>query len=225
MSHQYNKNNTLFMRTKQRICISILSIVLFFLTSNAYGAVRTFDNSSGDNKWSTATNWSTDVLPAVGDDVTIPSGFTCNLDVSIPVGGLNSLSVAGTLNLATFNMIVVGATTISTTGTIADNSTTGTNTFADVTVDGTWNITANQAFTISGSLTVNTGATFTSASGTYTFSSTVAKVIGGTLTPLTLSGNVVISGAGQKSIAGTLNIGGTLTINSGSDFYVKEMLD
>ena len=140
-------------------------------------------------------------------------GITVNSDLTI---------TTGTLELSSFNITVTGNTTV--TGTIVDNSATGTNTFnGDVTVNGTVSNTGNSAMSIVGNLTVNTGATFTAGTGTYTFSGT-SKTIGGTIAALSIP-TLTATGTISNSIAGltvgtALSGSGSFTQNTSSVLYI-----
>ena len=74
---------------------TVFIFTLVFL-SGAYSAfatpVPTWNNNSGDNKWSTASNWSTGALPATNSTVSIPTGFTVNVDTTVTV---SSISMTG----------------------------------------------------------------------------------------------------------------------------------
>jgi hypothetical protein len=91
----------------------------------------------------------------------------------------------------------------------------GTKTFNDVTVEngGDWSNTGNSAITISGDLTVNTGATFSQGTGIYTFDGT-SKSIGGTISDIDFQA-MNIDGTITNNIA-DIDVVGSITINSGS---------
>jgi hypothetical protein len=85
-----------------------------------------------------------------------------------------------------------------------------------VTVNGTWlNNTVNAVVTISGNLTVNTGATFTPGTGAYTFSGT-SKTIDGTLGTLSIP-TLTATGTIANSVT-TLTVGTLLTVTSPGTF-------
>jgi len=89
---------------------------------------------------------------------------------------------SGTLELSSLGFDVAGTTSV--TGTLSDNNITGTNVFTGlVTINsgGVWTTTNDPAFSFAGGFTVDTGATFTSGAGVYTFADGAAQTIGGTL--------------------------------------------
>lgn len=143
----------------------------------------------------------------------------------------NSLNVlSGTLQMANRILNVTGSTTISAGGTIDDNSTTGTNTFNNLTIEGIWTSTGNESYTINGNLVINAGASITSGTGIYTFAGS-SKTISGTVSNAVFS-NINITGSYTNTanitsattlsgtgilvngLNGTLKITGTLTISS-----------
>src|SRR5262245_27622203 len=72
----------------QQIPRSILTTFLAFLaiTCRTPGAsAATWDNSSGNNQWSTATNWLDNTVPTINDPVTFPAivaPITANVTLS-----------------------------------------------------------------------------------------------------------------------------------------------
>ena len=143
----------------------------------------------------------------------------------------NSLNViSGTLQMANRILNVTGSTTISAGGTINDNSTTGTNTFNNLTIEGIWTSTGNESYTINGDLVINAGASITSGTGIYTFAGS-SKTISGTVSnaifnninitgsytnTANITSGTTLSGAGifVNGINGTLKIAGSLTIST-----------
>ena len=146
---------------------------------------------------------------AAGASLAANTTINGNLDVTV-----------GQFTVGAYSITVTGATTVD--GTLAIASATGTATFNDVTVHGTWNNTANEAVTINGNL-VNAG-TFNAGTGIHTLAGT-SKTIGGTVAipSLTITGtytnndvltiNTRIGGAGGliQAAGATLNLGGTAT--------------
>jgi endoglucanase len=82
------------------VCIALVLSVAMKASAVTYGH---FDNSSGDNKWGTATNWVTDVVPSMAD-VT---------DVYLGVIGdsLQPVIVDGTQPVAQFQWLTIGYNT------------------------------------------------------------------------------------------------------------------
>jgi hypothetical protein len=120
------------------------------------------------------------------------------------VTGTLTVSAATTGTIGRVALTVVGATTIPATATLLINDTNGTKSFADVTITGTWNNSANEDITITGDFTNN--GTFTSGTGAYTLTGT--KALSGTAVNTTFSGNVVITNTRTNNTTVTIN--GTL---------------
>jgi hypothetical protein len=77
------------------------SIVAIFastlLSGPAFAADAVWDGGGGDGFWSNSLNWSGDVLPASGANVTIASGTTVRLDIDATLGALTVQGVGTTL--------------------------------------------------------------------------------------------------------------------------------
>ena len=58
----------------QNFIFFILCICFLFLTNSSEAAVKTWTNTSGDFKWSTAANWSGNSVPSGGDDLVFNNG-------------------------------------------------------------------------------------------------------------------------------------------------------
>ncbi len=124
---------------------------------------------------------------------------------NIGASGLNvTSSTSNTINSATFN--VTGPTLVD--GTLIFGNATGIKTFiGQVTVNDTWNNSANEGITFRGGI-INNG-TFISGTGTYTFN-TSNQSIGGT-SPIVFDGIVAITGAISISNSGNVTVTGNLT--------------
>jgi hypothetical protein len=65
---------------------AVVLSALFICSFTAYGQVR-WDGDGGDGQWTTATNWSGDILPAATDDVIFDNSLLPgNYSVSLPAG-------------------------------------------------------------------------------------------------------------------------------------------
>lgn len=156
--------------------------------------------------------------------VTANTGTGVTFDCSTTVNGLFSNN-AGITNIGGVNFTVLGASTI--TGTVNFTSATGTKTFNDVTVNGTWNSSVAEAFTINGSIANN--GTFNANTDIYTLAG-ATKTLSGTsslaIPSVTITGSYTNNGTFTvaTSLAGTgsltqglnsfLNIGGLSTITT-----------
>ncbi len=140
-----------------------------------------------------------------------------------------TIQSGATFAISTNTMEVSGTFSIS--GTFSDNNTSGTNTLDSVIINsgGTWNCSVAEDFSIYGIFT-NSG-TFTSGSGTYTFTTGGTKSLTGTFifagnvqvntsvtlqnnNSVTISGNLIGSSPGTsiwQNLSGSyLGVGGTL---------------
>lgn len=106
-----------------------------------------FDNSSGDNLWSTATNWDANVVPSAPSDVTI-DGHDVILNSSVPtVGGLNI--TAGSLTINNSSSLFIASMTL---GSVLESD-------VSLFINGSaasLNHTGSGVFTVGGSTTVIT---------------------------------------------------------------------
>src|SRR5687768_12021152 len=68
-----------------------LSLILSFLT-HAHAQMR-WDGGGNDDQWTTAANWTGDVLPSTTDDVLLDISFVAgNYTVTLP-GGLQAITI------------------------------------------------------------------------------------------------------------------------------------
>ena len=160
------------------------------------------------------------------------NGGTANLNnVSFAGGTIGNASVTGTVNISgtlvvsagngtigRVNLNVAGTTTIAATRTLSFDNSTGTKIFTGlVTNNGIWNNSANGNITFRGGLTHN-GSTFTSGTGTYSFT-TNTQTLGGT-SAITFNGGVTVSStlnnANTTTIRGILGGAGIWNNNNGS---------
>lgn len=122
-------------------CISVLS------------AAVTFDNGGGDNKWSTATNWSNNAIPTSTTNVIINSGAPY-VPSNTTAAYCNNLTVASTYTLRIES------------GTNAGNATL-LSVYGDVTNDGTITHNGNYYMNLYGNnQKIGGSGTYTTTSGT-----------------------------------------------------------
>jgi hypothetical protein len=119
--------------------------------------------------------------------------------ISGTVNGI--INILGTLTMPTGNgsigqvdLTVSGATTIANTRTLTISSASGSKTFNQITNNGTWTNSVNEAIEIRNGLTNN--GTFTAGSGTYTF----------TTNSQTIDGSSAISFGGAVTIDGGITL-------------------
>ena len=216
----------------------ILTLMLFssffIFTFEANAAIKTWDGGGGDNKWSTAANWSGDTVPINADEIVFNSTSTknCTVDNIGAVWWFNKLDITsgytGTIILSV--ALVTGPTTIA-------GGTFNTNGAAFYPFDfsqtgGTFTAGAS-TITFSGNFS-NTGGTFTAGTSTLIFTGsgkTISSTAALTFYNLTInpgSGNTVYLNSNEtingnlKIDSGILNINGSgvelnfLTVNASS---------
>ncbi len=67
--------------------IKLFIIVVNLLTGSVDAQVKKWDGSAGDGQWSTASNWTDDILPSPADSVVFDNSFVAgNYNVSLPSG-------------------------------------------------------------------------------------------------------------------------------------------
>jgi hypothetical protein len=206
---KYNIPNYMEISNKRTVgFVSRIVLVGLFLMQVSASA-GTFTSTSATPSWTTVTGWTVTggdagAVGPVGDDVVIAHVIS-NYANS---GAFNSLTINLGASLPTTdrNITVTGNTIVN--GTLS-MTTGGTKSFNDITVDGTWT-GGTVGVTISGNLTVNSGALFTSGAGAYTFTGVGgSKTIGGTLTPLGIT-RIIVNSANPISFNG----GGTLNVTN-----------
>lgn len=149
----------------------------------------------------------------------VSGGTVSNADATT-VTGTFAVS-GGQFTADAYNFSVTGTSSI--TGTLVISSATGTKTFTGaVTINsgGVWNNSGNEDVAIKAGL-AHSGTTFTSGSGTYTFSTSSQAIAGSSA--LTFSGAFAISGAitVTNNNSNTVTITGNLTgDNASSNFTI-----
>jgi hypothetical protein len=172
---------------------------------------------NGTATWSTSgitTNVNGNLLISGGN-----LGSTNNRTGIINITGTFSVPAGVTANIRRLTISVTGNTTID--GTLNfTSSTNGTKTFAgSVTINagGSWINNINEGITLRNGLTNN--GTFTSGTGTYTFSNN-NQAIGGT-SQITFRGAVTISGSISVTNNTTVTITGNLSGSAGGSTWIN----
>lgn len=167
----------------------------------------------------------------IAGNLTLSGTCTAATAVATAIGGNLTVGAGTTFTAAGYNLTVTGTTSIS--GTLAHSSATGTKTYVgSVTIEpgGSWTNTGNSAITFQGGLVFN-GATFSSGTGVYTFSTNPQTIEGAgaltianvTVTGITLTNNApnftvatALTGTGDlvQGVGATLFIGGASTITT-----------
>lgn len=215
----------------------VRTLALATLTSSPLQAVpQTWDNSSGDAKWFTATNWNNDTRPDSASDLTFPAGpgGTINLDSipgppSIVYPTANSLQFDSNYTLSGSELTLSGgqinvtgnstATLSGTLTTISGMTKTGTGTLVLSAIGG-------PAITISAG-TVRPTSTTALGLGPVTFANPAGVAAGinfGTLTG-TFSGNLDLTGSGDATFTSSASAPNTLTLGGNIDTSQKLIFD
>ncbi|MDP1725935.1 MAG: T9SS type A sorting domain-containing protein [Bacteroidota bacterium] len=201
---------------KQKKYLAII-FILFCLLMDVYGTTKTWMNASGNNKWSTSSNWSPSGIPGTSDDVILDITRTDDLLVDVNVNVLSLAMRSG----YTGTVSVAGAATI----------TIGSGGFSQA--DGVF--IAPALFTVGGNFT-NSGGTYIHNNGNINFTGTYPTLTPGDIlfndltisvgtsysftvsgttesNPLKISGSLVINSLDYLT-PGFISIGGNLVINS-----------
>ena len=150
------------------------------------------------------------------DNLTVSGSSTKTLGGAVLVNAALAVS-AGTLELNTNNLTVNGTTSI--TGTLSDNSVTGTNIFAGlVTINagGIWNNSGNSPVTFRGGITKNPSGTFTAGTGVHTFNTNAQSLTGTFSIPSVTVSGTTLTNNNQLTVSTSLAGGGTLTQGVGA---------
>jgi trimeric autotransporter adhesin len=115
-----------------------------------YDTSLTFNNSTGDNQWSTAANWSSGSVPTLSDNVTISSGQTIEV-INSTTASANAITIdsGGSLTIAKNSDLTLSGN-FTNNGTVTLNS--DADEFSSLLVSGTaiGNITYNRYVNIVG---------------------------------------------------------------------------
>jgi len=171
----------------------------------------TWDGGGADNKWSSNTNWSTDLAPGyIGDSVAFDTGnqLTTDMDANYSVTGVTFNGGAGAFIIGSST----GRTLTNSAGII--NNSASTETF-DVPVV----LSAAQTFNAaSGNLTLNSNITLNASTLTLdgAANTTISGLISGT-GGLTKNGSGILTLPNANVFGGTMNLaGGVLAIGNDS---------
>jgi len=148
------------------------------------------------------------INPSAGVTVTNGANLTINNGLTVSTGTFE--------NSGAFSIAVSGATTIN-SGAVFNALGTGAASFVDFTNNGTWNNSSTAVVGVSGNFT-QSGTSFSSGTGMYTFSGATKNITGSSATVIT---NATISGSYTNSNTGGLTVGtltvpvaGSLTLNN-----------
>lgn len=176
---------------------------------NAGTSTITFNGTSAQNVSGSFGNAFNNVITGNPAGVSFVSNTAVN----------GTLAASGITNIGGINFSVTGPTTVS--GTLNFTSATGNKTLGDITINsgGNWNVSAAEAFTVSGSIQNN--GTLTANTGIYTLSGTGMTISGTNAVPIP---NATITGSytnnGTFTVSTALSGGGSLTQGTGSTLNI-----
>jgi hypothetical protein len=176
------------------------------------GVTVTMDGNSGACTNMTiygTANWTQGRTTNVGGNLIISGGSLSGNTGTLSVTGTFSVPAGTTAGIQGVNLTITGSSSIAGALNFNTNA-TGTKAFNGLTViqnGGTWNNSVlNEAITFGGGLTNN--GTFTSGTGTYTFSAN--QNVGGN-NPIVFAGSATINSGIILTNNGNLTVTGTLT--------------
>jgi hypothetical protein len=241
-----SRSNSLFGKNTMALAKHLVVLaVLLLVSSGVWGATKTWTNGNGNNRWTTAQNWSGSSVPVAGDDVIIPAGFN-NVTISrVPSISLNSLSIVSTG--VVFTATGDRTLTISNSGGVAALSVSGSVTIGDgggnsialtlstvttpTSISGTLTISSTSSLVLSSNQTLTIIGTLTS-NGTFTANNTGSTVIysGGAQTVVGVAyNNLTLSGSGLKTtngvtVNGIISMEGTATASAALSYGANATL-
>jgi len=203
----------------------VFSILL--MTADSYGATKTWNKTNGGT-WSTSSNWSPSGAPAAGDSVIINSDQSSNI-ISVPTISLLALIINGNCDLEASTsgntITVTGTLSVASGKTISIGGTTRTNFTLDANAVGTINgiFTQNagsttRTFTCSGNLSIGPSG-YINGAGAFVLSSGATLQIGSTngiTSGTTASGNIQVTGNRTYNAAANYIYNGTSNQNTGN---------
>ncbi len=156
----------------------------------------TWTNGSGDNKWSTAANWSTGYAPDSATVVTLPEGTT------IYTGAQGTAGYCG-------GMVVDGAVTISSDANMSKY--TKIECYGNITGSGTLTLARAGIDGGSKAITIDANLAFTNNTAAYAVTGNDSWLENGTFTV-----NGAVTGAGLLRTYASTTFNGAVTLNNGT---------
>ncbi|MES2791133.1 MAG: cadherin domain-containing protein, partial [Planctomycetota bacterium] len=195
----------------------------------------TWTGLGGNNNWSTAANWSTNVAPVGGENLVFPTGATRLSNVNdLSNKSFNTIQIGGSGYNISGNALTVAGGLSSTYG--SGTSTFGLNT--TLTGTETFDIASGGTLDMSGKITGSGFGVTKTGAGTLKYSGSTANdysgtttINGGTLLLAKSDDVIAVNGAvivGDNAVGATLTVAGNnqfwvgadVTVNQGSTFNV-----
>ncbi|MFB3386397.1 LamG-like jellyroll fold domain-containing protein [Flavobacterium sp. LAR06] len=215
--------------------LRLLCLGMFFVSFVGFAqTTNTWDGSSGDGLWSTASNWSTNSVPTSSQDVIIPNGSSSNLrtvninssatckSLTINSGGnLNTISIVGSNSLVILGAVTIGAGTGNGDHKYIDVA-GGTFSCSGITMTATGNANRKSGILISsGTVTVSNNITMNDSNDVITFAGSGTLNVGGTITGgmLTASSGTVNYNNAVSQTIGNYSYNNLTLSNSGTKTF------
>lgn len=164
-------------------------------------------------------------LSTVNGNLTLTGTPSATTDTALTIGGNLSVGVNTSLTIGAANITVNGTTTVA--GSLIHNSEIGAKLYVGlVTVTGTWNNTGDADFTFRGGWNGNLLAGNAGATAVYTFDTTAAQTIDGTVAVvgITVGSGVTLTNNGTITISNELGGAGAWTQGAAGSLIVENLL-
>lgn len=173
-----------------------IMVATLLLLSGSYLVKANNYTANRNGGWTTASTWSPSGVPAAGDNVTIPNGFTVTVTTTTAVASAVTINTGGKLTINSGEKLTIGGL-LTNNGTITTNS-------GSLIIGGSLDNAGSLTVSAFGTLTFDGAANSTiSGGGTYSIPGTVVMNMGSATTALDVTDAKFISG-----------------INSGGKYYL-----
>jgi|GEM_PF-1324045 len=154
----------------------------------------------------------------IGGSLTLSGTASATTVVALAITSNLNIGDGTLFTVAGFNITVSGTTTIGggTSGQLILSVAAGTKTFNAITIgaSGTWNNSSGVAVSISGNVSVGSGATFTQGTGLVTFTGATSNTVTSVNTTLAFGGGITVNkGTSQANV---IDIQATITLLVGN---------
>jgi hypothetical protein len=181
----------------------------------------TWDDGAGDGLWSSAANWSGDVVPVNGDNVEINGAYNVTFDGNATGDNFSSLTVAGgaTLTLQKGVTVTFGSVSVDATSTLVYDGTTVSVSASNTTFSTGSTVQYNTGTVYAddySNLILNNSGLLSSETGTITAVNLTMNGTGSFTSSATITATDMTIVSGTVNMGGnSLNVSGTLTISGG----------
>jgi hypothetical protein len=207
-------------KSVRRILVAVLFIVgvtalQFQFSLVSFAAAKTWTGAGGDNKFSTATNWSTGTIPANGDSLLFDAtGLSANTTLTNDISGLSLVGITESGTNTQFASYVITGNALTVSGTIASTVTSSGSTVGLV-LDSNITLSADTTFN---NVLVNAGHTIDTAG--HNIIDHTDDVCTYFKSPIVGSGNLTVTGSGtyggSVGLVANPSFTGLITVSSGT---------